>query len=1139
MKFGGPWNLRGLRPEVREAARGAARESGMSVGEWLNTVIMPDRDEDQPTELRQAERDVVDEGGHRSAYDERDNDARSDADGRNRSDRPRLEGDPGRGQQASAEREPDRKGERPSMREGRQPEPDRGDKPDTAASQNQLGALHGRLDALSSQLKRLAQTEIIQRRLLSRGRETAAESVEAAAARLTGSPVPPRRAKRSSVRADSAAGNSELSIDAVVAEIVARQHALDDEEPARTPVSPSLAPTEISIMDEIAAQQAALDGEAPGRAVDLLAPPPSLMDVRGLERQLQIITARIEELRPASDLAKSIEAVRIDLTEIAHELSGALPRRAVEPLEIEIKALAQRIDQSRQSGADATALAGLEHGLEEIRDVLRGLTTSERLVGFTEAVNGLAQKLEFIAAKDDPAALQQLETAIGALRGIVSHVASSEALTKVADDVRALAATVDALASRGVAENALSELESRVATLTSALAASAEAGQAVPREVEKLLAGLIDKLEWVQLTHTDHAALAHLEDRIALLVKRFDASEARFVHLEAIERGLADLLVHIDQLRGGNGPIAKADAPVATERDVAEIKQNDRRTQDSIEDIHGTVEHMVNRLAMIENNIRSDSATQPSPTAPLQANPDSVAPEPEQAAAAAAAATTPTAAPQQQVALNRTAAREPIDANLPPDHPIEPGAAASRSRSPTSAADRIAASEANSARPPIIPDPGGKSNFIAAARRAAQIAAATSSEPQSGTKNGGETASSLPGKLTKRLRALLVAGSAVVIVLFCLHIASKLLLGGGSDPIPVATPEQAAPTATAPTDATPANLPPSEAAPLLDQSPTPSTPSSEPPGSRSGAATGSSPDQQPAAARDDGDTGSISPTPPSGQPTANALPLWAMPDITGSVLQHSGPTATSAPASSENLPAAIGGPALRAAALSGDPSAAYEVAMRFAEGRGVPQNDDEAVRWLQRAAQQGLAPAQFRLGTFYEKGAGVKRDLGAAHDLYLAAANKGNGKAMHNVAVLYAEGINGPPDYRSAAHWFQKAADVGVADSQYNLGILYARGIGVQQNFAESYKWFALAANQGDKEAAKKRDEVAGKLDPQSLTAAQLSVRTWSAQPQPDAAINVKVPPGGWDAPAKAAQPLKSKPHPGSAKAATPDDKVD
>ena len=210
-------------------------------------------------------------------------------------------------------------------------------------------------------------------------------------------------------------------------------------------------------------------------------------------------------------------------------------------------------------------------------------------------------------------------------------------------------------------------------------------------------------------------------------------------------------------------------------------------------------------------------------------------------------------------------------------------------------------------------------------------------------------------------------------------------------------------------------------------------------------------------------------------------------DVTGSLPRPATPLG-------DKLPATIGGPALRAAALSGDAAAAYEVGTRFADGHGVPRSSEAAALWFERAAKQGLAPAQFRLGGFYEKGIGVKKDLAAARDLYLAAAGKGNGKAMHNLAVLYAEGIDGPADYANAAHWFREAADHGVTDSQYNLGILYARGTGVTQNYAESYKWFALAAIQGDQDAAKKSDEVAARLDQQSLAAARLAVKTWTAQ---------------------------------------------
>ena len=210
---------------------------------------------------------------------------------------------------------------------------------------------------------------------------------------------------------------------------------------------------------------------------------------------------------------------------------------------------------------------------------------------------------------------------------------------------------------------------------------------------------------------------------------------------------------------------------------------------------------------------------------------------------------------------------------------------------------------------------------------------------------------------------------------------------------------------------------------------------------------------------------------------------------------------------------AIGGPALRAAALKGDPAAAYEIGVRFAEGKGVAADLDQAAKWYDRAAQAGVVPALFRLGTFYEKGLSVKKDVDIARRYYAQAAERGSAKAMHNLAVLDADGGGKGANYKSASTWFRKAADRGVADSQFNLGILYARGIGVEQNLAESFKWFSLAAAQGDADAGRKRDDVAKRLDVQSLAAARLAIQTFTPEPQPDDAVNVASPAGGWDSP--------------------------
>jgi localization factor PodJL len=970
------------------------------------------------------------------------------------------------------------------------------------------------------------------------------------------------------------------TIDRAVAEIEARQRALDADPTAEIRARQSTLATDPTA--EIKARQRTLEGEGapapePVRSFSEREaqpfpsrPEPSYpshhsdeapLDLSGLEDQLRRITARIETLQPNGNLQAAISSLQNDLAVISRSLDEALPRRALESLEIEVKALAQRIDHTRQSGVDGASLAGIERGLAEVREALHGLTPAESLVGFNEAVQTLAKKVDAIIARDDPAALQQLETAIGALRGIVSHVASNDTLTKVAEDVRALAAKVDGLANSASSLPALTALENRIETLAGAINASTEAGHAVPRELEKLLTGLIEKLEWVQLTHTDHTALAHLEDRIASLVKRLDVSDARLGLLEGVERGLADLLVYIEQLRGGGGtsaPVASAivaPSPAmagAIVHDVAEIKETERRTQDTLEDIHGTVERVVDRLAMIESDLRGDRempasrelAPEPEAAPPVTAAPEQAAAQAPDVFDDTAPPVEPEPAPHPAPPSQRLArARMPIDPSLPPDHPLEPGSATGRARAMPSAADRIAASEAAvGSKPPVIPDPGGgKPDFIAAARRAAKAAAGTVLEEKANGKDGARNA--VPAKkLSERIRTLAVAGAVVVIIVGGFHIVSRLFEDGGArspqqtrtepprvlsepprlqdepKPLPAEPPHvQAEPPVALPED----NAAPAPAAipvPSADSAQSPASPPlSATPGPETNAGTGRQSSLHPAAAR--------------GRPDVASAALPPPIDITGSLPKSSGQHGAAIvgiPASGDKLPVAIGAAALRSAALAGDPYAAYEVAIRFAEGRVVPANNEAAARWFDVAAKKGVAPAQFRLGTLYEKGLGVSKDLATARDLYRAAAEKGHGKAMHNLAVLYAEGIDGKADYRTAAQWFRKAADRGISDSQYNLAVLYARGVGVEQSFAESYKWFFLAARDGDSDAAQKRDEVAKHLDQKALEAARTAVETWTPVPQPSDAVTVK---GAWDAPADGAAAAKPKTR-SSAKAA-------
>ena len=47
MSAAAPWSVKGIEPRAREIAKDLARRSGMTLGEWLNTMIMEDGDDEE------------------------------------------------------------------------------------------------------------------------------------------------------------------------------------------------------------------------------------------------------------------------------------------------------------------------------------------------------------------------------------------------------------------------------------------------------------------------------------------------------------------------------------------------------------------------------------------------------------------------------------------------------------------------------------------------------------------------------------------------------------------------------------------------------------------------------------------------------------------------------------------------------------------------------------------------------------------------------------------------------------------------------------------------------------------------------------------------------------------------------------
>ena len=459
-----------------------------------------------------------------------------------------------------------KEGVRQKRRSYREPDDD-----DEDAIGEDLAAVNERLDALTRQLERMAQRERSSARRRRRHR--------------TSAPIASRMRWRGStagsIRSSSEgrAAASELQHRARYAPPPPRTAAVRARSPPppRRPRPAAVPPTGPRRFPRASARSmAACRRSAPPQprsgAAGVGAP-----DLTGLEQQLHQINTQISSLhQPYED---ALGALRSDLAEIGRALTDAMPRRAIEALETEVRALAERVDRTRQAGADGAALGSLERELAEVRNALRSLTPAESLAGFEEAVRGLSHKIDQIAAsgqapQGDPMAFKQLEQAVVSLRGVVSNVASDGALAQLAAEVRGLGAQFERATADSSTE-ALAKLEARIASLM-------ESGRAVPPELEGSIRALSERLDRMQLSQGDQLALGALEDRIAKLSEKLDASDSRLGHLDAIERGLADLLVYLEEMRSGGPrglrapPAEPAPAPAAPPRPAPEAPRQRR-----------------------------------------------------------------------------------------------------------------------------------------------------------------------------------------------------------------------------------------------------------------------------------------------------------------------------------------------------------------------------------------------------------------------------------------------------------------------------------------------------------------------------------------------------------------------------------
>jgi localization factor PodJL len=868
--------------------------------------------------------------------------------------------------------------------------------------------------------------------------------------------------------------------------------------------------------------------------------PAAAFDPEPFER----IEARITSL--ARQLEELIEdhpfgAVMERLTVLSHRVDdiaerAALPEQAVENLARQIAIISDKLDKGSATADADQLLRGMEArfaGLSEAFERRQADAREQSLALFKD----LEERLE----RYNKQALASGESIIKAFdarfEAMADKLASRPQPVPDRQPMRELEARLNAISGRmqaateqiaGIDPDLVRSLESQVSGLTRFLA---EPGNKLPAFDD--LGPRLETIERALAENRDHIVKAARQAAVDAIGATSDRSDMGTIS------GLADDLQSLEKL----------------------ARRSDERNTRTFEAIHDTLLKIVDRLGMLENGLAVPAAAIP-PKKALADVPsiDPGEPElfasPEEAApggGASFSARSPAAAAME--AAQAASALEPIEAGANKDRSRSMFAGLARalhSKKQKSAVEERAepsvAPEAEDTSPdldqmldptvanrPLAPGSGApdlnaimkrvrdershgagiaetdaaKSDFIAAARRAAQAAA---SEAEILKKNADTKSVSGRFSLRNLLRAnsktIVLTAGAVLIALAALQLGKAFMQDSHAVHSAMTVPSVKKVAKVAPPAKTPetkiADRASSSMSPLASTdgamkvaAADPASPSKPLSDSALAPIASSAPAVHPSAA----DTVKAASTPPVAEPKIASAPSSPV------SVPAPQPVVTSVAAPETlTVPDNIGPAPVRDAAKAGDPKAMFVVATRYAEGDGVSQDMKKAAQWYEKAAERGLVPAEYRIGNFYEKGTGVTRDIAKAEDWYEKAAGQGNASAMHNLAVLYAMGADGKTDNAAAARWFTAAAELGVKDSQFNLGILSAKGVGVPQNLEESYKWFALVAKTGDRDAAAKRDEIAKALRPEQLSKAKQAVELWKAKPVDQAANVVDIP---------------------------------
>ena len=150
-------------------------------------------------------------------------------------------------------------------------------------------------------------------------------------------------------------------------------------------------------------------------------------------------------------------------------------------------------------------------------------------------------------------------------------------------------------------------------------------------------------------------------------------------------------------------------------------------------------------------------------------------------------------------------------------------------------------------------------------------------------------------------------------------------------------------------------------------------------------------------------------------------------------------------------------------AKRGDSHAQYNLGLRYYLGEGVKKDDEEAIYWAEKSANQGHPPAQYFLGRLFRDQQDFEQ---AIFWIRKYAGSQGIEEAKHDLEnmeyILFILNsmykiVGVEKDNKQAFSLLEQLAHQGNLPAQYLLSVMYHTGVGVKENLIQAYKWSLLA----------------------------------------------------------------------------------